>query len=457
VGAIEFSAPKQFIYSIQEKFQYSNFIETGTYMGETSIWASTLFKNVFTIEVNSELSQAAERRSNGKKNISFICGDSSDRLKDISNNITGTSLYWLDGHWCGGVSKLTGECPLIAELNSILSRDEDIVLIDDARFFMGVVPKPHNPEEWPRIDQVISLLRIKYPAHEIIIEFDIIMCLPKEIFLSVQNDFREGSLESGENPGRVESVQSNLVRSALKKIFSFFASICYSALKLLQKNPDNFPVTSPAFPTILDSLPVNTLIDIGASVGDFINQMLERNNKLRVIAFEPVPEVYTALLRRYTSHSNFTAYNIALGDKDGEVEFYANEYTYSSSILPMSDMHKNEFPYTINASLVNVAIGRLDTLVDASGLTKPILVKVDVQGFEKQVIAGGHKFFSNVDYVIIEVSFVELYIGQPMFDEINLQMNQLGFFYNGNIEQLVSRNTGSILQADALYVRRKQG
>jgi len=39
---------------------------------------------------------------------------------------------------------------------------------------------------------------------------------------------------------------------------------------------------------------------------------------------------------------------------------------------------------------------------------------------------------------------------------INSQMNQLGFCYNGNIEQLVSKKTGSVLQADALYVRRKQ-
>jgi FkbM family methyltransferase len=184
--------------------------------------------------------------------------------------------------------------------------------------------------------------------------------------------------------------------------------------------------------------------------------MLERNNKLRVIAFEPVPEVYKLLSARYTDYPNFTAYNLALGDKDGEVDFYANEYTYSSSVLPMSDAHINEFPYTRNANLINVAISRLDTLINASNLNKPILVKVDVQGFEKQVIAGGKELLSHVDYMIIEVSFVELYDNQPLFDEINLQMNHLGFLYNGNIEQLISKKTGSVLQADALYVKRKQ-
>ena len=456
MGAIEFSAPKKFIYSIQEKFQYSNFIETGTYMGETSIWASTLFKNVFTIEVNPELSQAAVRRAKGKDNISFICGDSSLMLKDISKILTGTSLYWLDGHWCGGVSKLTGECPLMAELNSILSRDEDIVLIDDARFFMGIVPQPHHPDEWPRIDQVISLLKIKYPAHEIIIEYDIIMCLPKRIFLAVQNDVRKGSLQVGKNVDNSEVLHVNVARRVLKKAFSLCRFMMYSIKKLIKQNPDNFPIASPAYPTILDSLAVNTLIDIGASVGDFINQMLERNNKLRVIAFEPVPEVYKLLSARYTDYPNFTAYNLALGDKDGEVDFYANEYTYSSSVLPMSDAHINEFPYTRNANLINVAISRLDTLINASNLNKPILVKVDVQGFEKQVIAGGKELLSYVDYIIIEVSFVELYDNQPLFDEINLQMNHLGFLYNGNIEQLISKKTGSVLQADALYVKRKQ-
>jgi FkbM family methyltransferase len=301
------------------------------------------------------------------------------------------------------------------------------------------------------------LLKIKYPAHEIVIEYDIIMCLPKRIFLAVQNDFRKGNLQVGKNVDNSEVLHVSVVRRVLKKVFSLCRFMMYTIKKLVKKNPDNFAVASPAYPTILDSLAVNTLIDIGASVGDFINQMLERNNKLRVIAFEPVPEVYKSLSARYTDYPNFMAYNLALGDKGGEVEFYANDYTYSSSMLPMSDTHKNEFPYTRNASLVNVAISRLDTLIDASSLITPILVKVDVQGFEKQVIAGGHKLFSNVDYVIIEVSFVELYLGQPLFDEINLQMNQLGFFYNGNVEQLVSRNTGSILQADALYVRRKQG
>ncbi len=456
MGAIEFSAPKKFIYSIQEKFQYSNFIETGTYMGETSIWASAYFKNVFTIEVNPELSSEAAKRASGKTNIRFINGDSSVELVKISEKLTSSCVYWLDGHWCGGVSKITAECPLMAELHAIKEKDDDIVLIDDARFFMGIVPEPHQPDAWPRIDAVINSLKIKYPKHEVIIEYDVIMCLPKAIFLSVQSDFRNGNLQPGKNQLNSDVMHVNAVRRVMNKVFSLFKFLTFTIVKLVKKYSDKHPVSPLDHPAILDSLSVNTLIDIGASVGDFINQMLERNNKLYVIAFEPVPQVYQALNSRYKDYQNFTAYNLALGDKDGEIAFYANEYTYSSSVLPMSDTHVHEFPYTSNASLINLTMSRLDTLIDASSLNKPILVKVDVQGFEKQVIAGGQDLFSIADYVIIEVSFVELYHTQPLFDEINSQMNQLGFYYNGNIEQLVSKKTGSVLQADALYVRRKQ-
>ena len=81
--------------------------------------------------------------------------------------------------------------------------------------------------------------------------------------------------------------------------------------------------------------------------------------------------------------------------------------------------------------------------------------KVDVQGFELQVLDGARDILLNADYVLIEVSFVQLYEGQPLFDEINSHLNQLGLFYSGNVEQLISKSNGKILQADALYCRRK--
>lgn len=456
MGGITFSIPRQLISTIQENFKYRNFIETGTYMGATSIWASSLFEKVYTIEVNPKLSSQAAMNANGKSNIRFIHGDSATELGKVSENLEGSSLYWLDGHWCGGVEKLTHECPLMHELNVITIKEQDIILIDDARFFMGIVPAPHKPEEWPRIDEVISALKLKYPAHAIIIEYDIIMCLPPIVFTRIQELIREGRLSAADKIHQEEhQVSDKLLKNVLQK-----AHIFWRKLKELSKyfigsvNAQN-NITDAVRPSVLESLPVNTLIDVGASMGDFISQMKTAKQDLIVYAFEPIPSVYNQLAERFRSDPNCTCYNFAIGDQDGTVQFHVNDYTYSSSILPMTSAHKDEFPYTKNVSVINCEARRLDSLLNVSNLQKPLFIKIDVQGYEMQVINGSKDLLLGADYVLIEVSFAELYEGQPLFDEINSHLNQLGLFYSGNVEQLISKSNGKILQADALYCRRK--
>ena len=456
MGGITFSIPRQLICSIQEHFRYRNFIETGTYKGATSIWASSLFEEVFTIEVNPELSSQAVMNANGQSNIRFIHGDSSTELKIVSESLQGTSMYWLDGHWCGGVEKLTDECPLMDELNAIKINEQDIILIDDARFFMGIVPAPHNPEEWPRIDEVIRVLKLKYPNHQVIIEYDIIMCLPQTIFLTVQELFRHGRLPA---PGRMihdkATSEIKISKTILRKAILFLQKFTEKSKHIFKSTNFQNNSANTINPSIIETLTINTLVDVGASMGDFIAQMKNQRNNLIVHAFEPVSSVYNKLVNRFSADNHCTFYNFAIGEKDGEVQFYANDYTYSSSVLPMTSNHVEEFPYTKNVKVISREMRRLDSILDVSKLPKPLLVKIDVQGFELQVINGGEELISQADYVLVEVSFVELYQGQPLFDEINSRMNQLGLFNSGNVEQLISKSSGQILQADALYCRRK--
>ncbi len=456
MGAIEFSAPKKFIYSIQEKFQYSNFIETGTYMGETSIWASAFFKNVFTIEVNPELSSKAAMRASGKTNIRFINGDSSVELGKISEKLTGSCIYWLDGHWCGGVSKITAECPLMGELHAIKETDDDVVLIDDARFFMGIVPEPHHPEEWPRIDAVIKCLKIKYPKHEVVIEYDVIMCLPVPVYEFILKLIRSGFMLTPIQKGDTSFNLILFLKNNLKKIFDLLqnqqlrnSSSLFNKVNVIEHELGI--VKKKAF---LNSVKLGQLIDVGASFGDFTFQALEIFPSLKVIAFEPIDKVFKSNKKRFKNNKNVEIYNLALGNQDGEVSFNENDYSYSSSILELSDIHVNEFKYTSKSTFTNVPIKKLDCVINADKMLKPLLIKIDVQGFEKEVLLGGTEILKYADYLIIEVSFCELYIGQPLFEEINSLLSDLGFRYAGNLSQLISEDNERILQADALFLRK---
>ena len=83
----------------------------------------------------------------------------------------------------------------------------------------------------------------------------------------------------------------------------------------------------------------------------------------------------------------------------------------------------------------------------------PVLLKMDVQGYEDKVINGAKQLLNDVDYIITEVSFRSLYKDQPLFGDIYDLLSSLGFQHGGNFETLLSPKDGSILQADALFYR----
>jgi FkbM family methyltransferase len=204
---------------------------------------------------------------------------------------------------------------------------------------------------------------------------------------------------------------------------------------------------------LIKSIDLKTVIDIGASYGDFMSLIQESKKSIQFYGFEPIYEVFNCLKERFKLEDNFKLYNLALGDFDGVVEFNENDYTYSSSILSIGEIHMNAFPYTKKFKKSEVQIACLDSVFKHKNFERPILIKVDVQGYEEQVICGGKNTFMQADFVIIELSFYELYLGQAFFVTLNKELNELGLFYCGCISQLYSPINGKILQQDALFVR----
>jgi FkbM family methyltransferase len=204
---------------------------------------------------------------------------------------------------------------------------------------------------------------------------------------------------------------------------------------------------------ILSSNHLKTVIDIGASYGDFIHIVQEAKSDIKIYGFEPIVSVFKCLQERYNSASGIELYNLALGNLDGIIDFNENDYSYSSSILPIGEIHTKEFPFTKNFKKSQIEIACLDTIFKNRLIQKPLLIKVDVQGYEENVLSGGENTFTQADFVLIEMSFYELYQGQALFDAVHKKLYGLGFFYAGSINQLCSPNDGAILQQDALYIR----
>jgi FkbM family methyltransferase len=196
-----------------------------------------------------------------------------------------------------------------------------------------------------------------------------------------------------------------------------------------------------------------TIIDLGANAGPFSFAARAFLPDAQIYAFEPLPDCYERLVKNLTPFGNFTAFQSAIGDQSGQMEMWKSEFSESSSILAMGELHKKNFPHTANTQAVPVPISRLDDYINKMDLVPPILLKIDVQGYEDKVIKGAVNTLKNIDWVMIEMSFRPLYEGQPLFDNIYRSLITSGFKFAGNMEALYSPLDGSILQSDGIFYR----
>ena len=206
--------------------------------------------------------------------------------------------------------------------------------------------------------------------------------------------------------------------------------------------------------TWLKQYNLNTIIDIGANEGQFANKILSIFPNIEVHCFEPLKDAYQELQRNFKNQQNVHLYNCGLGESNSEKEIFKNEYSPSSSLLPMLDLHKVNFDYAVDVVPERITIRKLDEVMEDK-VKRPLLVKIDVQGYEMFVLKGGQSVIKQADVVIIETSFYPLYSGQPLFEDIYDYFKNAGYKYVGNIEQLLVPVDFKILQADAIFVKGK--
>ena len=199
---------------------------------------------------------------------------------------------------------------------------------------------------------------------------------------------------------------------------------------------------------------IQTIMDIGANTGQFAKYISSRLPNSLIYSFEPIPSVYKKLVKN-TQHLNIKTFPFALGSKPEETTINVNAFSPSSSLMEMSNLHKTNFDFATTTTTETIKVKCIDDLLNISELKKNILSKIDVQGFEDQVILGGQVLLKNSKVVICEVSFKELYKGQKLFGDIFKMMHDLDFTYMGNYDQVYNYETGGIIGGDAVFINNR--
>ena len=116
-------------------------VETGTYLGDTTTKLAKIARKVISIEPQTELSVFASKRLKRHKNIEVINATSENCIAKILEGVSGPACFWLDGHYSGDITfQGTEVSPISAELSAIsnyLASNKVAVLIDDFRLFVN--------------------------------------------------------------------------------------------------------------------------------------------------------------------------------------------------------------------------------------------------------------------------------------------------------------------------------
>jgi len=163
-GQFEVPAPQIVKWGVLKRWGGKNlWIETGTYLGDTTQILAQMSRKVISIEPEERLYQSAKLRFRGEQKIQIVHGSSESELENILNSLNDSDLknvcFWLDGHYSAGETfQGVEDTPIRKELDLISKHidrfGEFLIFIDDFRCFSSThslypdYPPAHYLVDW---------------------------------------------------------------------------------------------------------------------------------------------------------------------------------------------------------------------------------------------------------------------------------------------------------------------
>lgn len=223
-------------------------------------------------------------------------------------------------------------------------------------------------------------------------------------------------------------------------------------LQISYFNPSNSEIALIDF--LLSKYSIKTVVDIGANEGQFALKLIKKNKfKGKIISFEPVSSSFKQLLKNSQQSNNWEVVQSAVGDSVGQVPINISQNSVSSSLRKVN-------AHTIEAeagtAIVNtemVAINTLDNLLKAHQWQNDLWLKIDVQGFEREVLRGAPEILKQAKVVQIELAVIPSYEQSPYLEEIIATMRASGFLLYSIMNGFRNYKTGQMFEMEGFFIR----
>ena len=203
---------------------------------------------------------------------------------------------------------------------------------------------------------------------------------------------------------------------------------------------------------------IDLVLDVGANSGHYGEELRrELHYKGRIVSFEPLSAAFSALSRLALNDPTWEVFNVALGDSCVDAEINVAGNSESSSILEMLPAHLSAAPQSAYVQKEKISVVTLDSLrAELLRDSNRVWLKIDTQGFEKQVLEGAIGCLDNIHVIEMELSFIPLYRDQALIDEIIAWLRGYHFHLTSIVPVFSDPSSGHLLQVDGLFCREEQ-
>lgn len=236
---------------------------------------------------------------------------------------------------------------------------------------------------------------------------------------------------------------------AMRLARSVVNRVGYDVARVREINPEGARLVG-----LLERLGVECALDVGANSGQTGRYMRRIGYKGTLISFEPVRSAHSLLVAEAKGDPDWiVAPRCAIGAKSGTIELNVSSSSESSSVIPLTSELLDAVTSARYVERERVDLSTLDDAALRYVKGRRTYLKVDTQGYEGEVLTGATELLHLCLCVKLEVSFEDLYAGQPLFREIWRMMEDRGFAL-WDLESGLRGTDSKLLQADAVFVRR---
>jgi FkbM family methyltransferase len=185
-----------------------------------------------------------------------------------------------------------------------------------------------------------------------------------------------------------------------------------------------------------------TVVDIGAHTGQFSLLVRELYPEAAIHAFEPLPAAAAKFREVFADDPQVTLHEAAIAPEPGRATFFQSGVWDAGSLLPSAFGSADE---------LSVAAGRLEDFIQAEEIAAPALLKLDVQGYEREALGGCASLLDRFDVIVAELNLTVGYVGQALAGDVIAFLRETGFQLTGI--DAIGREDGEIVRFDGIFQR----